>query len=54
MLTQSFVGTDSAISKALAKAKEDGLVVSGDCAVKRRICAVGQHCQWRDLPREQL
>merc|ERR1719245_1529040 len=33
MLTQSFVGTDSVISKALAKAKEDGLVVSGDCAV---------------------
>merc|ERR1719422_342499 len=33
MLTQSFVGTDSVIAKALAKAKEDGLVVSGDCAV---------------------
>merc|ERR1719461_2096316 len=33
MLTQSFVGTDSVIAKALAKAKEDGLVGSGDCAV---------------------
>merc|ERR1719414_2868443 len=33
MLTQSFVGTDSVIAKALAKAKEDGLVVAGDCVV---------------------
>eukprot|EP00401_Gymnodinium_catenatum_P063234 CAMPEP_0117562740 /NCGR_PEP_ID=MMETSP0784-20121206/55118_1 /TAXON_ID=39447 /ORGANISM="" /LENGTH=622 /DNA_ID=CAMNT_0005360331 /DNA_START=15 /DNA_END=1881 /DNA_ORIENTATION=- len=33
VLTQSFVGTDSVIQKAIAKAKEDGLVVSGDYVV---------------------
>merc|ERR1719507_1897643 len=33
MLTASFVGTDSVIAKAIAKAKEDGLVVSGDTVV---------------------
>jgi len=33
MLTASFVGTDSVIAKAVAKAKEDGLVVSGDTVV---------------------
>jgi len=33
MLTASFVGTDSVISKAIAKAREDGLVVSGDNVV---------------------
>ena len=43
MRTQSFAGADSAISKALAKAKEDGLVVSGDCAVKHGTCAEGRH-----------
>lgn len=30
MLTASFVGTDSVISKALKRAKDDGMVVSGD------------------------
>merc|ERR1719410_629963 len=33
ILTASFVGTDSVITKAIAKAKEDGLVVSGDTVV---------------------
>jgi len=33
MLTASFVGTDSVIAKAITKAKEDGLVVSGDTVV---------------------
>merc|ERR1712060_342524 len=33
MLTASFVGTDSVISKALDKAKADGMVKSGDCVV---------------------
>merc|ERR1712127_602880 len=33
MLTASFVGTDSVIAKAVAKAKEDGLVASGDHVV---------------------
>merc|ERR1712190_535769 len=33
MLTASFVGTDSVISKAIAKAKTDGLVASGDTVV---------------------
>jgi len=33
VLTASFVGTDSVIAKALAKAKEDGLVTKGDCVV---------------------
>merc|ERR1712232_343689 len=33
MLTASFVGTDSVISKALARAKEDGMVKSGDCVI---------------------
>jgi len=33
VLTGSFVGTDSVIAKALAAAKEDGLVVSGDHVV---------------------
>jgi len=33
MLTASFVGTDSVINKAIAKAKDDGLVVSGDTVV---------------------
>merc|ERR1719210_3125345 len=32
-ITGSFVGTDSVIAKALAAAKEDGLVVSGDHVV---------------------
>merc|ERR1719198_1926416 len=33
MLTASFVGTDSVISKALKRAKDDGMVVSGDKVV---------------------
>jgi len=33
MLTASFVGTDSVISKALDKAKADGMVVKGDQVV---------------------
>merc|ERR1719237_582798 len=33
MLTASFVGTDSVISKALARAKEDGMVKAGDSVV---------------------
>jgi len=33
MLTASFVGTDSVISKALAKAKADGMVKTGDMVV---------------------
>jgi len=33
VLTASFVGTDSVIAKAVARAKEDGLVVSGDTVV---------------------
>merc|ERR1719254_85772 len=33
VLTASFVGTDSVISKALARAKSDGMVKSGDCVV---------------------
>eukprot|EP00403_Amphidinium_massartii_P021737 CAMPEP_0178398398 /NCGR_PEP_ID=MMETSP0689_2-20121128/14752_1 /TAXON_ID=160604 /ORGANISM="Amphidinium massartii, Strain CS-259" /LENGTH=522 /DNA_ID=CAMNT_0020019159 /DNA_START=87 /DNA_END=1655 /DNA_ORIENTATION=+ len=33
MLTASFVGTDSVISKALVRAKADGMVVSGDWVV---------------------
>jgi len=33
MLTQSFVGTDAVIQKAIAKAKADGLVDSGDHVV---------------------
>merc|ERR1719198_824137 len=33
MLTASFAGTDSVIAKALAKAKEDGMVKSGDLVV---------------------
>mmetsp|Transcript_111541 Transcript_111541/g.216023 ORF Transcript_111541/g.216023 Transcript_111541/m.216023 type:complete len:170 (+) Transcript_111541:2-511(+) len=33
MLTASFVGTDSVIAKAIAKAKQDGLVVPGDTVV---------------------
>merc|ERR1711933_28842 len=33
MLTASFVGTDSVISKALARAKADGMAKSGDCVV---------------------
>merc|ERR1712205_293190 len=31
MLTASFVGTDSVITKALNKAKADGMVKAGDC-----------------------
>jgi len=38
MLTASFVGTDSVIQKALARAKADGIVKSGDCVV----CVHGQ------------
>jgi pyruvate kinase len=33
MLTASFVGTDSVIAKALARAKQDGMVKSGDTVV---------------------
>jgi len=33
MLTASFVGTDSVIQKALAKAKSDGMVKAGDAVV---------------------
>merc|ERR1740121_2787740 len=33
MLTASFVGTDSVIAKAVTKAKNDGMVKAGDCAV---------------------
>jgi len=33
MLTASFVGTDSVIQKAIAKAKQDGMVKSGDSVV---------------------
>jgi len=33
MLTASFVGTDSVITKAITKAKEDGMVKSGDMVV---------------------
>merc|ERR1712137_655642 len=33
MLTASFVGTDSVITKALNKAKADGMVKAGDCVV---------------------
>jgi pyruvate kinase len=33
MLTASFVGTDSVIQKALARAKADGMVNVGDCVV---------------------
>jgi len=33
VLTASFVGTDSVITKALARAKSDGMVKSGDCVV---------------------
>merc|ERR1712060_108964 len=33
MLTASFVGTDSVIAKALAHAKGEGMVKSGDCVV---------------------
>merc|ERR1711879_386618 len=32
-LTASFVGTDSVIKKALSRAKNDGMVSSGDCIV---------------------
>jgi len=32
-LTASFVGTDAVINKAIAKAKEDGMVKSGDIVV---------------------
>merc|ERR1711957_1053397 len=38
MLTASFVGTDSVIQKALAKAKEDGMVSTGQIVV----CVHGQ------------
>merc|ERR1712066_1118197 len=38
MLTASFVGTDSVITKALARAKSEGMVKSGECAV----CVHGQ------------
>mmetsp|Transcript_62251 Transcript_62251/g.173933 ORF Transcript_62251/g.173933 Transcript_62251/m.173933 type:complete len:153 (+) Transcript_62251:2-460(+) len=38
MLTASFVGTDSVIAKALARAKADGMAKSGDSAV----CVHGQ------------
>merc|ERR1712151_1199304 len=33
MLTASFVGTDSVIAKALARAKKEGMAKSGDCVV---------------------
>jgi len=33
MLTASFVGTDSVITKALVRAKADGMVKAGDCVV---------------------
>merc|ERR1712013_117141 len=33
MLTASFVGTDSVITKAIEKAKNDGMVKTGDCVV---------------------
>merc|ERR1712046_387729 len=33
MLTASFVGTDSVITKALNRAKADGMIKAGDCVV---------------------